>query len=122
MRLHSLAILCASASLIAVPAFAQGSNQTNEPAATANHGENPHAGTYPRQALMKDLQKAGFSKIRIEPEAFIVHAVNSQGEPVLMRITPDSMEAVTAMKASGPQTSASNKNDQSGGQSSVKTE
>lgn len=50
-----------------------------------------------RQHLVQSLQKAGFTHVRVEPEAFIVHALNEQGQPVLMQITPDSMEAVTAI-------------------------
>lgn len=96
MRLYSLAFLCASASLIALPALAQTTAQING-ATRQNHGDATEAGTNPRQQLMQDLKKAGFTNIRIMPEAFIVHATNSQGEPVLMRIGPDSMEAVTTM-------------------------
>lgn len=107
MRLPTLAILCASASFIALPAFAQNPEHANS-AMEHNNGssawsqnQGAQEGTNPRQVLKQDLKKAGFTHIRIEPEAFVVHAKNSQGEPVLMRITPDTMEAVTAMNENG---------------------
>jgi hypothetical protein len=100
MRLHNFAILCASGAFIAMPAFAQNAAQTNGSAASSqSHGAQP--GMAPQQALTKDLQKAGFTNIQVEPEAFMVHATNSEGQHVLMRITPDSVESVTAMKTGG---------------------
>lgn len=107
MRLPTLAILCASASFIALPAFAQNTEHANATmehnngSSTWSHNQAAQEGTSPRQVLKQDLEKAGFTHIRIEPEAYVVHAINSQGEHVLMRITPDSVEAVTAMTENG---------------------
>lgn len=125
MRLQTLAILCASASFIAVPAFAQQSGQNNDQnqgqngnTTTWSHEHGTQSSTNPRQMLKSELEKAGFTHIRVEPEAFVVHALNSQGDPVLMRITPDSMEAVTAMKETGHHRSAMNQNKSSNDESS----
>jgi hypothetical protein len=100
MRVHGLAILCASASLFALPALAQNLEQQNGSATdqTPNHSQPANSEMSPRKHLIHDLKQAGFTNIRVEPEAFVVHAVNSQGEPVLMRITPESIESVTAMR------------------------
>lgn len=107
MRLHTFAALCAAASVVAIPAFAQTTAPATEPA-MQNHAHGAQTGVNPRQQLMHDLQKAGFTNIRIQPEAFVVHATNSQGEPVLMQITPDSVEAVTAIKQGGTNSQAPN--------------
>jgi hypothetical protein len=95
--------------LFALPAFAQGNTQGNN--ANPNGGSPSHsagmqpsqmqstqgAGGSEQQRLVQDLEKAGFTHVRVDPQVYIVHARNSQGEPVVMRIGPDSVEAVTAM-------------------------
>jgi hypothetical protein len=47
------------------------------------------------QKLHADLSKAGFTDISVVPSSFIVHAKNSQGNPVMMVISPDSVTAIT---------------------------
>jgi hypothetical protein len=122
MRLAQLAILGACGAFFAAPAFAQSGAQQNGTHQSSPQAMNPPSGSAdagastpghdsgqwssnPRQALRQDLQKAGFTDIRIEPQVFIVHARNSEGHPVLMRIGPDSMEAVTALGAPGAHSS-----------------
>ena len=46
------------------------------------------------QKLSKDLAKAGFTDITIMPAAFLVRAKDSQGNPVMMVINPDSVTEV----------------------------
>jgi hypothetical protein len=90
MRLYNLAMLCASGALLAAPTFAQ-SNGTAV--------QKQQSGMILRPQLVQDLQRAGFTNIRVSPEVFVVHAKNSQGDPIVMRIGPDSMEAVTTVPA-----------------------
>ena len=47
------------------------------------------------QKLRDDLTKAGFTDIAIMPSSFIVRAKDSQGNPVMMVINPDSLAEVT---------------------------
>jgi len=47
------------------------------------------------QKLHDDLTKAGFTDIRIMPSSFLVRAKDSQGNPVMMVINPDSLAEVT---------------------------
>jgi len=46
------------------------------------------------QKLSNDLAKAGFTDITIMPAAFLVRAKDSQGNPVMMVINPDSVTEV----------------------------
>jgi hypothetical protein len=80
---------------------------------SAMQGQNQamQSGKNPRQMLTQELKQAGFTRIRIEPETFVVHAINRQGEPVLMQISPDSVEAVTAMKEPNRQEAQNNANE-----------
>jgi hypothetical protein len=58
------------------------------------------------QKLRADLGKAGFTDITIMPSSFIVRAKNSDGNPVMMVISPDSVTALT--EEGQPSNSASN--------------
>jgi hypothetical protein len=47
------------------------------------------------QRLRDDLAKAGFTDITIMPQSFLVRAKDSQGNPIMMVINPDSLGEVT---------------------------
>ena len=47
------------------------------------------------QKLHDDLAKAGFTDITIMPSSFLVRAKDSQGNPVMMVINPESATEVT---------------------------
>jgi hypothetical protein len=47
------------------------------------------------QRLRDDLAKAGFTDIAIMPSSFLVRAKDSQGNPVMMVINPDSLTDTT---------------------------
>ena len=51
------------------------------------------------QRLRNDLTKAGFTDIKIMPSSFLVRAKDSQGNPVMMVINPDSVTEVTEQGA-----------------------
>jgi peptidase YpeB-like protein len=97
MWFHSLAAVVASMTLMATPVFAQNANQSNNPTTPNQSQEAQHNGQSVRQQLIQSLEKAGYTHVRVEPEAFVVHARNEQGQPVLMRISPDTMEEITAV-------------------------
>jgi hypothetical protein len=68
------------------------------PAATApkhNGGEDI------QQQLSANLTGAGYTNVKIMPDAFIVAATDKTGEPVMMFLTPDSMTVFTATDAKG---------------------
>src|SRR5271163_2674269 len=57
--------------------------------------QNSPAATHLSQRLRDDLAKAGFTDITIMPSSFLVRARDSQGNPVMMVINPDSRSEVT---------------------------
>ena len=65
----------------------------------ATNGQNAmnsaQGGLHISQKLRNDLTNAGFTDIRIMPESFMVRAKDSQGNPVMMVINPDSVTAIT---------------------------
>jgi Peptidase propeptide and YPEB domain len=116
MRFYSLAAMAASVTLMAAPVFAQNTNQSSNPNGSNQSQNSQQNGQNIRQQLVQSLEKAGFTQVRVEPEVFIVHARNEQGQPVLMRISPDTVEAVTAIpmnnQGSGQQASGNNSSSQ----------
>lgn len=71
---------------------------TPAPAGSAtdqNAAPNAQAPTHISQRLRDDLSKAGFTNITIMPSSFLVRAKDSQGNPVMMVINPDSLTEVT---------------------------
>jgi hypothetical protein len=65
------------------------------PAGDQNAAPNPQAATHISQKLRADLAKAGFTDITIMPSSFLVRAKDSEGNPVMMVINPDSLTEVT---------------------------
>ena len=47
------------------------------------------------QKLRDDLSKAGYTDVTVAPTGFMVRAKDSQGNPVMMMISPDSVTAIT---------------------------
>lgn len=60
-----------------------------------NAAPNAQSPAHISQRLRNDLSKAGFTDIKIMPSSFLVRAKDSQGNPVMMVINPDSMTEVT---------------------------
>ena len=70
----------------------QNNRQTSNSQAQAQHPQNL------RQEVQTNLQSAGFTDIKIMPEAFLVRAKDKSGNPVMMVINPDSITAVTEVE------------------------
>jgi hypothetical protein len=60
-----------------------------------NAAPNTQTPAHLSQKLRDDLTKAGFTDITIMPSSFLVRAKDSQGNPVMMVINPDSLTEVT---------------------------
>jgi ribosomal protein S19E (S16A) len=97
MQSYTLAAIAASVTLMATPVLAQNVNQSSNPNGSNQSQNAQQNGQNIRQQLIQSLEKAGFTHVRVEPEVFVVHARNEQGQPVLMRISPDTMEEITAI-------------------------
>jgi len=62
------------------------------------------AATSMRHQLSENLTKAGYTDVKVVPEAFIVEAKNKAGDQVRMFLTPDSMTIFTAQDPKGQDT------------------
>ena len=113
MKLRSLGAAVATALLVASAANAASTaTQTNAPAAQtqakASNDSDPMKSLGPnnlRQQIHAQLDKAGYTSIKITPSSFYVQAKDKKGDPVAMVIGPDSFTEVTEIK---PQSSAAN--------------
>jgi hypothetical protein len=63
--------------------------------AGSTSGQNGAPNARISQRLHDDLTKAGFTDITIMPSSFLVRAKDSQGNPVMMVINPDSFTEMT---------------------------
>jgi hypothetical protein len=93
-------ILLASAAVLALSqvASAQAPNgqNANTPSATVNQtAAKQHLGAN----LRNMLQKSGYTDIRVAPTSFMVHAKDSDGNAVVMSVSPDSFTEVTDLNA-----------------------
>jgi hypothetical protein len=57
-----------------------------------------------RMQLSDNLTKAGYTDVKVVPEAFLVEAKNKAGERVVMFLSPDSTTVFTAQDAKGQET------------------
>jgi hypothetical protein len=68
--------------------------------------DQPTDGASMQQQLSGNLTKAGFTDVKITPDAFIIQAKNKSGDPVTMFLSPDSLTVFTAQDAKGKDTRA----------------
>jgi hypothetical protein len=54
--------------------------------------------------LKQDLQKAGFSEVKVLQDAFLIQAKTKDGNPILMTIGPNGMSALEMSNSSGATT------------------
>jgi len=90
--------------LLSPAAWAQSGTSTNPPATTNPTSSGSMAGQHHegmRADLTQMLQKSGYTDIRVQPESFFVHAKDSNGNPVVMTVSPDSFTEVTTVGTNG---------------------
>ena len=85
------AFLLASAAL-AVLSQATMAQTPNSPNDNANQTV---ANQHLRSNLKNMLVKSGYKEIRVAPTAFVIHARDADGNPVIMSVSPDSFTEVT---------------------------
>ena len=71
------------------------------PAATPTPAAKPGGDEDIQHQLSANLTGAGYTNVKIMPDAFIVEATNKSGEKVMMFLSPDSMTVFTAVDAKG---------------------
>lgn len=91
-----------------------GSPQTNQ-SSSADHN------LIAAKKIKEDMQKAGFTDVKVVAESFVVQAKSKDGDPVVMTIGPHGMSVFEAMNSSASSRSnattgsgASNMNQSSG--------
>lgn len=82
-------------------------------AQTANNSNQTGGSNSVRSNLTQMLQKSGYTDIKVAPTSFMVHAKDSDGNPVVMSISPDSFTEVTSGSNSTMGNAA--RNDNTGG-------
>jgi hypothetical protein len=99
-------ILLASAAVIALSQIASAQDTNNSrPSDTANQAatantSNQHLGA----DLRNMLQKSGYTDIRVAPTSFMVRAKDSDGNTVVMSISPDSFTEFTGVNTTNGST------------------
>ncbi|SFI52610.1 hypothetical protein [Bradyrhizobium sp. Gha] len=79
---------------------ASGNNDQRSPAdAAQNNSQTQDADAI--QKIRQDLQKAGFTDVKVVARSFVVQAKSSDGNPVLMTIGPHGMSVFEAMGGAG---------------------
>lgn len=83
--------------LCAVPAMAQttGSTSPTNPNTSTAATDTPVAPGTMQRDVKNDLEKAGFTDVKVMPSSFLVRAKDKQGRPVMMVINPDSVTEIT---------------------------
>jgi hypothetical protein len=85
-------------------AFAQSPPGATDPAAAGAAAKTQKAEQQSPPTIEKitqDLQKAGFSDVKVLEDAFLVQAKTKDGNPILMTVGPNGVSAFEFSKASG---------------------
>jgi hypothetical protein len=87
-------------------AFAQSTTSaTNPPSPNATKQQNAgQQSALTVDKLKQDLQKAGFSEVKVLQDAFLIQAKTKDGNPILMTIGPNGMSALKMSNSSGATT------------------
>jgi hypothetical protein len=62
---------------------------------TQANADNETGSSAARQNIIQDLEQAGFTKIQVMPESFLVRAQDKEGRPMMMVVNPDSVFAIS---------------------------
>jgi hypothetical protein len=100
------AILLAGVAVLALSqvASAQNANNNQPPGTATQTASKQHLGA----DLKNMLQKSGYTDIRVAPSSFMVRAKDTDGNPVVMSISPDSFSELTTVGAADTSTTGAN--------------
>ncbi|WP_439393416.1 hypothetical protein ACRQ5Q_29355 [Bradyrhizobium sp. PMVTL-01] len=101
MKTKVLTALLLTATLSS-PALAQSgtSSANNSQSTTTSQSPSNSGQTAAAQQIRDDLQKAGFTDIKVVAESFVVQAKTKDGNPMVMTIGPHGMSVFEAMNTS----------------------
>jgi ABC-type glycerol-3-phosphate transport system substrate-binding protein len=98
MKTTVLTALLLAATLSSSALAQTGTNSTNNSQSTTNSQSASNSGqTAAAQKIKDDLQKAGFTDIKVVAESFVVQAKTKEGNPIIMTIGPNGMSVFEAM-------------------------
>lgn len=106
--LYRILTVAGLALTLALPAAAQQTAQSTQSSSpSAGQGQQqPGAHTMNiRQTITQDLEKAGYTNVKVAPASFVAEAKDKQGRPVMMVINPDSVTSVTELGGQNKQAS-----------------
>ena len=95
------------------PASTQQDTQ-NKQSAPKTQSENHESNVVTINKLKQDLQKAGFTDIKILADSFVVQATDKEGNPTVMSLSPSGVFAISEISQQR-QATASNKGSNSAG-------
>lgn len=118
-------VAAAALALLAGPAMAQSTQSSqNSPANQKMQTQNPQTDAQSSQQNMaaaqkikQDLQREGFTDVKVVAESFVVQGKSPDGDPVLMTIGPHGMSVFEAMNPNGSASGTVGSNSGSSGSS-----
>ncbi len=110
IKMRSFLLTGAAIMVLSQAAMAQSPN--NAPNDNANQAQ---AGQHMRSNIKNMLEKAGYKDIRVAPTSFVVHAKDSEGNAVVMSMSPDSFTEVTDLNTNNGSATTGSANNASGG-------
>ncbi|WP_407123374.1 hypothetical protein [Bradyrhizobium sp. STM 3561] len=115
---HAIITASALAALaLASPALAQNASKgsqaaSQQPSTSSQQSSTSNQNLAAAQQIQQDLQKAGFTDVKVVAESFVVQAKSKDGNPVVMTIGPHGMSVFEAMNvdSKGGQSPSSSQN------------
>ena len=101
--MKSLLAAAASFALLTGPTLAQSpqNTQTSQTQQNSAQSQSAQKGLVAAQKIKQDLQKEGFTDVKVVAESFVVQGKSPDGDPVVMTIGPRGMSVFEAANASG---------------------
>jgi hypothetical protein len=98
--MKGLWISLGAALLLAQPALAQKPKQPNKSAEQNDAGQStPSQSSQSAAQLLRDnMQQSGFTKVQVVPQSFLIRAIDPQGNPITMVVTPDMVAGVAVQE------------------------
>lgn len=92
----------ATLALLAAPALAQSSqNAQTSQQQSSTQSQSGQKGLLAAQKIKQDLQKEGFTDVKVVAESFVVQGKSPDGDPVVMTIGPHGMSVFEAANVNG---------------------
>ena len=86
--------------MLANPVFAQTTSPNPDSSSQAQQSSSSNHHLAAAQKIKDDMQKAGFTDVKVVAESFVVQAKSKDGDPVVMTVGPRGMSIFEAMNSS----------------------